>query len=210
MTTDVMRKLRNYFATGLLVILPAVVTAYVLWKVFKWVDGFLGNLIGEYLGYQIPGVGFVATVVGIWFIGLLASNFIGRRFIALGEWILVKIPLVNKIYIGVQQIASVLLRDKRPVFQKAVMIEYPRRGVYSVAFVTNRSDTDFPVEGGKMLVSLFLPTTPNPTSGFLLILPEEDVIPLSMTVEEAVKLIISGGSVLPTRLVEQNKSNTGD
>lgn len=200
MTAGVMRRLRNYFVTGLLVILPSVVTGYVLWKVFVWVDGILGKLIARYLGYNIPGVGFVATVVAVWFIGLLASNFIGRRLIALGEWILRKIPLVNKIYIGVQQIASVMLREKRPVFQRAVMIEYPRRGVYSVAFVTNRTETEFPVEGEKMLVTLFLPTTPNPTSGFLLIMPEDDVIDLSMSVEEAIKLIISGGSVLPTGL----------
>jgi len=200
MTGVVIRKLRNYFATGLLVILPAIVTGYVLWKVFRWVDSFLGGLIGGYLGYNIPGIGFVATILGILFIGLLASNIIGRRFIALGEWILTKIPLVNKIYTGVQQIASVLLREKRAVFQRAVMLEYPRRGVYSIAFVTNETSTEFPVENGKNLVTLFLPTTPNPTSGFLLIMPEEDTIRLSMTVEEAIKLIISGGSVLPTRL----------
>ncbi len=200
MTGVVIRKLRNYFATGLLVILPAIVTGYVLWKVFRWVDSFLGGLIGGYLGYNIPGIGFVATILGILFIGLLASNIIGRRFIALGEWILTKIPLVNKIYTGVQQIASVLLREKRAVFQRAVMLEYPRRGVYSIAFVTNETSTEFPVESGKNLVTLFLPTTPNPTSGFLLIMPEEDTIRLSMTVEEAIKLIISGGSVLPTRL----------
>ncbi len=192
-----MIRLRNYFATGLLVMLPVVVTGYVLWKVFRWGDSFLGGLIGDLSGYQVPGAGFAATILAIWFVGLLASNFIGRRLIALGEWILARIPFVYKIYTGVQQIAAVLLAEKRQIFQQAVMLEYPRKGIYSIAFITNRTSTRFPVEEAKPMVSIFLPTTPNPTSGFLLILPEEDVIPLSMTVEEAIKLVISGGSVMP-------------
>ncbi len=200
----VVAKLRNYFVTGLVILLPVVVTFTIFWNIFLKVDSFLGGLITRYTGYEIPGLGFVAMVIVISFVGLFASNLIGRRLISLGEWILVKIPLVNKMYVGVKQIASVLLAKKRTVFQRAVLLEYPRPGVYSVAFVTNEGDGPYPVGDGKKLITLFLPTTPNPTSGFLLILPLEDTVPLNMTVEDAIKLVISGGSVLPKEIAPES------
>ena len=191
------RKMRTYFATGLLVILPVAVTAWLLWKIFSVLDGILGDLISHYVGRRIPGTGFVATLVLILLVGLFASNLLGRRLIALGEYILHRIPIVRQIYGGVQQISTALLGDKRSQYSRVVLVEYPRKGVYALAFQTNTMRAPLRGTDGEELVSVFLPTTPNPTSGFMLLLRREDVIPLAIRVEEAVKFVISGGSVPP-------------
>ena len=192
------RRFRNLFVAGLIVLLPVAVTITVFWNVFVKVDSFLGELIARYTGVHVPGAGFVAMILLITLVGLFASNFIGRRLIGFGEWFLVKVPFVNKIYTGVKQIAGVIFAEKRSVFKEAVLIEYPKSGVYSVAFLTNDEiEDEFPIENQGPLVTVFLPTTPNPTSGFLLIIPRKDTIPLSFSIEEAIKLVISGGSVLP-------------
>ncbi|MBN1825282.1 MAG: DUF502 domain-containing protein [Candidatus Eisenbacteria bacterium] len=191
------RKLRTYFVTGLLVILPVAITTWLLWKIFIAVDGFLGDLISHYVGRRIPGTGFVATLILILLIGLFASNLLGRRLIALGDYLLHRIPIVRQIYSGVQQISTALLGDKRSEYSRVVLVEYPRTGVYAVAFQTGTLHAPLQDTDGEDLVSVFLPTTPNPTSGFLLLLRREDVIPLPIRVEEAVKFVISGGSVPP-------------
>jgi len=194
---EVFRKLRTYFITGLLVISPVVVTAWILWKLFRFTDGFLGELIARYTERSIPGLGFIATVVLVLFIGLFASNLLGRRLIGLGEYVLRKIPFVNRLYVGVQQIAGVVFRDKKPLFQKVVAVEFPRKGVYAVAFLTNEITSPFDPEGAEEMVTVFLPTTPNPTSGYLLLLSSKEVHSLPMNVEEGVKFVVSGGAVVP-------------
>lgn len=192
-----LRKMRNYFVAGLLVLLPVGVTAWVLVKTFIQVDGFLGDLISRYTGHRIPGTGFVATIVIIFLVGLFASNLLGRKLISLGEYILNRIPFVNKIYVGVQQISAAILHKNKPLFREVVLIEYPRLDVYAVAFKTNEMASPLQDTDGEELVSVFVPTTPNPTSGFLLLLRQSDVISLPISVDEGVKLVISGGSVLP-------------
>jgi len=191
------RKLRNYFFTGLLVIVPLVVTAFILWRLFIHVDGYLGPLLVRYTGRSIPGLGFIATIFVILFIGLFASNLIGRRLIGIGEYILHKIPFVNKIYMGVKQISSVLFREEKRFFQQVVAVEYPRKGVWALAFLTSYLPTPVRSDAGRKVAAVFLPTTPNPTSGFLLLLPVEDVHEVDMNVEEGIKFVISGGAVLP-------------
>ena len=184
------RRLRNLFIAGLVILTPVVVTIYVFIFLFLKVDSLLGPLIFRLVGLRIPGMGFLAVLVLIFFTGLAARNYLGGKLIGFGEKILTKIPFINRIYVALQQISHAFLAQKRAIFKEAVLVEYPRKGIYAIGFVTSQ------MEDGRML-SIFLPTTPNPTSGYLLFLPREEAIPLQMTIEEALKLVISGGAVAP-------------
>ena len=184
------RRLRNLFIAGLVILTPVVVTIYVFIFLFLKVDSLLGPLILRLVGLRIPGMGFLAVLVLIFFTGLAARNYLGGKLIGFGEKILTKIPFISRIYVALQQISHAFLAQKRAIFKEAVLVEYPRKGIYAIGFVTSQ------MEDGRML-SIFLPTTPNPTSGYLLFLPREEAIPLQMTIEEALKLVISGGAVAP-------------
>lgn len=190
------KRVRNYFLAGLIVLLPVVISVFVLWRMFVGLDRILGRYVELWLGYQIPGVGLVALILIIIAIGAIASNIIGRRLIQIGEGIVARIPIIRWIYRTTKQLFSTLLAERSTSFRKVVMVHYPYKGMYSMAFQT--SETAGPVEdavGGKRLVTLFLPTTPNPTSGFFLLVPEEDVIPLDISVNEGLKYIISAGAL---------------
>ncbi len=184
------RRLRNRFIAGLVILTPVVVTAYVFIVLFLKVDSLLGPFIYRLVGWEIPGMGFLAILFLIFLTGLVARNYLGGKLIGFGEKILAKIPLINRIYVALQQISQAFLAQKRAIFKEAVLIEYPRKGLYAIGFVTSEMDD------GQML-GIFLPTTPNPTSGFLLFLPREEAIHLQMTVEDALKLVMSGGAVAP-------------
>lgn len=184
------RRLRNLFIAGLVILTPVVVTIYVFIFLFLKVDSLLGPLILRLVGLRIPGMGFLGVLVLIFFTGLAARNYLGGKLIGFGEKILTKIPFISRIYVALQQISHAFLAQKRAIFKEAVLVEYPRKGIYAIGFVTSQ------MEDGRML-SIFLPTTPNPTSGYLLFLPREEAIPLQMTIEEALKLVISGGAVAP-------------
>jgi len=212
------RRLRTYFITGLLILTPLGVTVYLTWQFFLIVDGMLNDaviwLISKGFGTHwrevpLPGIGFLAILLLILFTGLIARNFIGRRLIHLGEKILVAIPLVNRIYKSVQQISQVFISEKREIFKKAVLFEYPRRGIYSVGFLTREAGGEIQERIPHKLVSVFLPTTPNPTSGYLLFIPEKEIIYLDMNIEDAIKLIISGGGVIPDSKIPQEVQNLG-
>jgi uncharacterized membrane protein len=197
-----LKQLRNIFFTGLLVLTPIVVTAYVFYQLFIRIDGLLGGKIIELTGYQIPGMGFVAVLLLILFAGVLARNLIGKRLIQLGEAIVNRIPLINRIYSAVQQLSQAFFSGKRAVFQKAVLIEFPKDGTYCIGFQTSEPKGEIRSHAQVELLSIFLPTSPNPTSGYLLFVPRHKVRPLMMSIEEAVKLVISGGAVLPPDRVE--------
>ncbi|MDD3643885.1 MAG: DUF502 domain-containing protein [Candidatus Krumholzibacteria bacterium] len=192
--------LRRRFITGLVVLLPTVLTVWLLWKIFRSVDGVLRPLAARYPLLDIPGLGVLAVLLIVLAVGISAANLLGRRFIRLLERALGRVPLVNRMYLTLKQMSEVFLQEKRTAFRRAVMIEYPRRGLYSVGFVT--STWRFRDETGRerAMVNLFLPTTPNPTSGLFLILPEEDTEPMGCSIEEAVKMVISGGAVTPSDL----------
>ncbi len=187
------RKLRLYFITGLVVLLPVVVTGYVFYEVFRRLDGLLGPLLASHLGYRIPGLGAFAALLLILVTGGLASNLVGRKLVELGQRILSRIPMLGRVYRAVEEILTAVLSSRKALFQEVVLLEYPRKGLFAVAFVTSRDG--FPCPGEERpTVNVFLPTTPNPTSGVFLIVPREDVRPLPLTVEEGMKLVISGGS----------------
>ncbi|HYW68916.1 MAG TPA: DUF502 domain-containing protein [bacterium] len=186
---------RRYLFTGLLVLLPVVVTAFVLLRLFFALDRILGGLVETYIGRPLPGVGLVALVALIMGIGAVASNILGSRAIKFGERLVTRVPLIGWIYATTKQLFSTLLEERSQSFRKVVLVSYPTKGTYSVAFLTSESPES--VEGGlgKGFVTVFLPTTPNPTSGFLLIVPADEVIPLDMTVDEGLKLVISAGAL---------------
>ncbi len=197
-----LKELRNIFFTGLLVLMPIVVTAYVFYQLFVKIDGLLGGKLVELTGYRIPGMGVVAVLILILLAGVIARNYIGKKLIQLGEAIVTRIPLINRIYSAVQQLSQAFFSGKRAVFQKAVLIEFPRKGSYAIGFQTSETRGEIQRQTRKELLSIFLPTSPNPTSGYLLFVPKDKVYPLLMTIEDAVKLVISGGSVLPQDRVE--------
>ncbi|MFQ5652004.1 MAG: DUF502 domain-containing protein [bacterium] len=200
------RKIRAYFFTGLVVLVPLVLTTYIIWNLFLAIDGILRQVVSDLLQEQfgvtfakkqIPGIGFVTLVLIIITTGILARNYFGRTIVSFGERIVQRIPLINRVYGAIKQISQAFFASQREVFKKAVLFEYPRKGIYSIGFYTQ--DTRGPVQESLEtdMVSIFLPTTPNPTSGFLLFVPKTDIIELNLTIEEALKLVISGGAVVP-------------
>lgn len=189
------RILRRYLFTGLAVLLPVVVTAFVLWRLFFALDDILGGYVESYVGRRVPGVGLVALVALIMAIGAIASNFIGRRVIGAGESLVARVPLIGWIYRTTKQLFSTILEERSTSFRKVVLVNYPTKGTYSVAFLTSESPTSVEGSLGKGYVTVFLPTTPNPTSGFLLVVPKDEIIPLKMSVNEGLRLVISAGAL---------------
>jgi uncharacterized membrane protein len=194
--------LRRYFVAGLLVWLPVGVTVLVFKVLLDLMDRVLVLVPQAYrpetlLGFRIPGLGAVLALVVLFLTGVLVANLLGRRLVLLYESLLARIPLVRSVYGGVKNFASVLLRDTGPPFKKVLLIEYPRKGLYRVALQTSESVAEIAAVTGKPVVTAFVPTTPNATSGFLVFVPRDEVIELTMSVEEALKMIVSLGVVVP-------------
>ena len=196
--------LRKTLLAGLLVLAPITLTAYLLYHLFRILDGILRDPIGQFLVETIgvdarwvplPGLGILALLILLLITGAVARNYLGKKLIAVGDYVVTHIPLINRVYLAIREISEAILSEKREVFKKAVLIEYPRKGLYSIAFFTQ--DTKGPVQDTveEDVVSVFLPTTPNPTSGYLLFVPKADVVDLNIPVEDALKLVISGGSI---------------
>jgi uncharacterized membrane protein len=207
-------RIRNYFLTGLIICAPLAITAYLTWSFIKWVDGWVKPYLPDvynpdnYLPFSIPGFGLVTALVVITAVGFLTANLIGRTIIAYGESILNRMPLIRGIYKGLKQIFQTVLAEQSNSFNKAALIEYPRKGIWSMVFLATETKGEVDTrlnDVGKDTLSVFLPTTPNPTSGFLLFVPREDVILLDMTVEEAAKMVISAGLVAPEYHAETEK-----
>lgn len=192
-----MKTIRKIFITGLIVSLPALITVYILNLTFRAFDALLGDLLRLYIGQTIPGLGFLVTMALIFLVGLLAANVFGHRLVRMVEGWFAKIPFVRPIYAATRQIIDAFSLQSRNIFESVVMIEYPRKGMYGIGFVTGKILGELQERTAKEVVPVFVPTTPNPTSGFLLLVPREEVVCLSMTVEDALKLIISFGVVTP-------------
>jgi uncharacterized membrane protein len=192
---------KKYILTGLLVLIPMFLTLWVLLTLFNWTDRVLNLIPRAYrpevlIGFPIPGLGLILTVAIIFVIGGLVANVIGRKMVATGEKILEKIPFLRWFYFSTKQIIEAVFISGQDSFRRAVLLEYPRRGIYSIGFITGESTGQL---GDKIPDSLtvFVPTTPNPTSGFLIVVPESDTVPLTWSVEEAFRVIISAGVVMP-------------
>jgi uncharacterized membrane protein len=200
---NVMSALRRYFISGLLVWLPIWVTILAI----KFLVDILGSTLtllpqrfrpDELIGFHIPGIGFFITLLVIFLTGVIVANFVGRQFVVLWDAMIARIPLVRSIYMGVKQVLETLFTPGGQSFRKVLLVEYPRLGMWSLAFQTGDStpEVDKALKEEAM-VSLFIPTTPNPTSGFLMMVPRKNVIEMDMSVEQALKFVISLGVVQP-------------
>jgi len=197
-----MPTLRRYLIAGLLVWLPLGVTILVIRLLVGFMDKTLQVIPKEWqpdqlLGFHLPGLGVVLAISIVLLTGIIVANFFGRRLIALWESMLDRIPLVRTIYISVKQIAETLLSSSGQSFRKVLLIEYPRRGIWTLAFQTGSAYNEVQTKTGVDIVNVFVPTTPNPTSGFFIMMPREDIVELSMSVDDALKMIMSVGVIVP-------------
>ncbi len=196
-----MLKLRHYFVTGLLLVLPVFITFYFLFLVFKFIDGIFGGLINGYLrsnlGFVIPGVGFILGILVVLLSGFLASHFLGKRVLPVFERWVLRFPGSRQIYPSAKQIVSFLFSKDKAAFKKVVLAEYPSKGIWSVGFVTNDGFKEAQEKTQEELLHIFIPSTPGPWSGFLVLIPKRDIKFLDIPVEDGIKLIISGGILKP-------------
>jgi uncharacterized membrane protein len=197
------RRLRGWLVAGILVVVPLALTAYIVWELVGYFDSLVERWVPAslnpetYLPFKIPGYGVVVVVVGLTLIGAITASLIGRWAILLGDRIIARMPLVSGLYGAIKQIVETVVAQKSETFRQVVLVEYPRREAWTIAFVCGQPHTEVVRSVGEDLIPLYVPTTPNPTSGFLLFVPRQQVKPLKMTVEEALKLIVSLGIVLP-------------
>lgn len=203
-----MKRLRRYLVAGFLVWAPLAVTYLLLTFAVGIMDRTLLLIPAQYrpdelLGFHIPGLGVILTLVVLLVTGILAANFVGRAFVTGWESLLHRIPIVRAIYSAAKNFAEMVFSDSSQSFKKVLLIEYPRKGVYSLAFQTATKLGEVQGRTGEEVVCCFVPTTPNPTSGFIIIVPKKDIMTLDMEVDEALKMIISLGVVIPTWSKEQ-------
>ena len=206
-----MKRIRRYVVAGILVWAPLAVTYLLLKFAVNVMDRTLLLLPAQYrpdqvLGFHIPGLGVILAVVVLLLTGILAANFVGRAFVGGWESLLDRIPVVRAIYSGAKNFAEIVFSDSSQSFKKVLLIQYPRKGLYSLAFQTATDLGEVQERTGEEVVSCFVPTTPNPTSGFIIIVPKKDIIELDMEVDEALKMIISLGVVVPV----WNKQQTAE
>ena len=200
-------RLRNYFLTGIIVTAPIAITFAVAMWVINWIDSKIVPLIPaaynpqailqNYTGLHVPGIGLVVVLIGLTLIGFLAAGLLGRFIVRIGENLLNRMPIIRSIYGALKQIFETVLRSSSRSFREVALIQYPRQGIWALGFITTSTTGEVQNEIKEDVVNVFLPTTPNPTSGFLLFVPRKDVIVMNMSVEEAIKMIVSAGIVTP-------------
>jgi uncharacterized membrane protein len=198
-----MKQFRRYLVAGLLVWIPLGVTIFVLRVLIGLMDRSLLLVPEQYrpealLGFAIPGLGIILSVLVVLITGLLAANFVGRGMVSFWESLLNRIPIVRTVYSGAKNFAEIVFSDSNESFKKVLLIEYPRKGIYSLAFQTATNLGEVQARTGESVICTFVPTTPNPTSGYIIIVPKKDIIELDMEIDEAFKMIVSLGVVVPT------------
>jgi len=194
-------KLRRYFITGLIITLPVFITTYFLFLTFRFIDGVCGGVINYFLrkelGFSIPGIGIMLGILTVLVVGFLATRFLGNRlFPTMEKWFL-KFPLIRQIYPPAKQIVNFFISKDKPAFKKVVLVEYPSRGIWSVGFVTNEGFKEAREKVNKELIHVFIASTPSPLTGFFVLVPKGDVKFLNISVEDGIKLIVSGGILMP-------------
>ena len=215
-------RLRTSFLTGIVVIAPVALTIWLIWSVIGWFDGIvlpfvpdayrpeqiLNTIFGYDLKLNIRGVGVVVFLVFATLVGWLAKGLIGRSFIKYAENLVNRMPVVRSFYSGIKQIAETVFAQQERSFEKACMIEYPRKGIWAIGFISTTAKGEIAERNSSNgpMVSVFVPTTPNPTSGFLLFFPKADIVELDMSIEDAAKLVISAGLVYPPTKKASSKS----
>lgn len=191
--------IRRMFVSGVLVIVPIIATVIVLNFLFHTVDGILSPILERFLGYSIPGMGLLATILLILLAGAFARNVIGSRLFSVGELLFVRTPLVRTVYSAAKQLVEAVTVPQRKVFQRAVLIEYPRKGMYAIGFAAAETFLHDGPATGK-LVAIFVPSTPTPVTGFVIMVPADEVYELDISTENVIKMLVSGGIATPADL----------
>jgi uncharacterized membrane protein len=214
-----MTRLRNYFLAGLIVCAPLAITAYLVWSFIGWVDGWVKPYIPQaynpdnYLPFAVPGFGLIVALLMITLVGFLAANFIGRSIVHTGERVVGRIPLVTNVYGGLKKIFSTVLANRSDLFSKVGLVEWPRKGMWSIVLIPRQQETEInevlePREGKT--IAVFRPISPNITTGYIMYVAEKDVIPLTMSIEEAARFLISAGLVTPDTEVAAGQAAVAD
>ncbi len=200
-------KLKSYFLTGVIVAAPVAITVYMAYHLVIWINGATSRLIpqqwkiGDVVPYAIPGCGLFLLIVALIFIGMLTTGYVGKFFVRLWEKIIRKMPVVSSFYSLMKQIFETFLSQKSRSFSQVVLVQYPRQGLWTIAFVSrDQTGGEIAQKTGQDFVSVYVPTTPNPTSGFLIFVPQKDIIKLDMSVEDGIKYVLSCGIVTPEEL----------
>lgn len=204
---------KTYFFTGILVTAPVALTFYLVIELFKWVDASVIRFIPEkynpetYLSYGLPGLGILLLVVAFVLIGMLATNILGRWVMSFGQRLIEKTPVISGVYSALKKLFETLLgQGTTSAFRKAVLVEYPRKGVWTIAFITTPVYEGFEHLLPQDMVTIYVPTTPNPTSGFMLYVPKKEIKELDMRVDDAFKLLVSTGIVTPSKKIKKPES----
>lgn len=195
--------IRTYFIAGILVTGPIALTLYLAWSFVRTVDSAVSALLPKeynpetYLPFYVPGIGLIVLVLGLTLIGALTAGYVGRVLVRVSERLLARMPVVRGLYSATKQIFETVLSKQSTMFREVVLVEWPRRDMWTVAFVTVPPEGELRELNPPDSIGVYVPTTPNPTSGYLIYVPRKDVRPLGMTVEEGIKLVVSGGIVTP-------------
>lgn len=205
-------RMRGYFIAGVLVTAPITITAWLTISIINFVDGSVKSLlipIEDYVGdvawISVPGLGILVAIIFLLLMGMFATNFFGRFFVRMGEAILDRLPVVRSLYGATKQILETVFANQSEAFREVVMVEYPRKDCWVIGFLTGTTKGEVQTKTSDDTVNIFVPTTPNPTSGFLLFIPEKDVIRMNMSVEEGIKLVVSAGIVTPEQMKKMQK-----
>ena len=200
----VAERLRAYLIAGLLVTGPISLTLYLLWVFVSWIDGVVGQIVplgwdpAGYLPFRIPGLGLVVVAAGLILIGWATAGVLGRFFVRVYERVLERVPVIRGLYGATKQIFQTVLSQQSNTFREVALLEWPRPGMWTIGFITGRAEGEIrELVGDEDVVNIYVPTTPNPTSGYLMFVPRRDIVILDMTIEEAIKFVISGGIVAP-------------
>jgi uncharacterized membrane protein len=207
---NIREHLRGYFIAGILVTGPTLLTLYIIWLFVTFIDHSVGALLPQEFNPQtylhVPGIGLIIVVVGLTLIGALTAGVMGRVYVRISERILARMPVVRGLYAAVKQIFETVLAKQSNSFREVVLVEWPRAGMWTIAFVTAAVEGEIKAKTGEDTIAIYVPTTPNPTSGYLMFVPRKSAITLDMSVEDAIKYVISTGIVAPSEAVTDKAS----
>ena len=203
--SKIFRRISNNFFKGILISAPIIITLYIAWGLIKFFDRKASPLLGTF-PFEIPGFGLITVFIFFAIIGFITTGLFGRIFSTFIEKVLSKMPVLRNIYSGLKQLFEAILAKKSNSFREVVLLEYPRKGIWAMGFLTGETKGEVNRKTKNRMANIFLPTTPNPTSGFLLFVPKKDILRLTMTVEEGIKMIISAGMLTPSENQKKIKS----
>lgn len=193
-----LKKIRRSFLRGLAIVIPIFITIWVLWLIFHFIDG-IASPFYRYIGLNFPGLGFITAVILIFLLGVFSKYLVVTFFFSILERIFLNLPLAKSVYGGARELINAFSVDKTSeTFKEVCMVEYPRKGIYSIGFITNKVAFHHPELGQKQLTNIYIPLPPNPTTGYLTLVPSSEVIPLDISVEQGLKLILSAGIISPS------------